>query len=69
MGYYSDPTANLALGNINREFSKIEKRVCHLWSLLEEEEITPEEFDEAVAQYEGVFKTVAKTALLPKPKK
>ena len=26
MGYYSDPTASAALGNINREFSKLEKK-------------------------------------------
>ena len=26
MGYYSDPTAAMALGGINREFSRLEKK-------------------------------------------
>ena len=34
MGYYSDPTASAAVGGINREFSRMEKkakRLCRLW--------------------------------------
>ncbi len=34
MGYYSDPTASKALGEINREFSRLEKnakRLRKLW--------------------------------------
>lgn len=34
MGYYSDPTAQMALGEINREFSKLEKKAKRLKALL-----------------------------------
>ena len=35
MGYYSDPTAAQALGNINREFSKREKKAKQLLKRLD----------------------------------
>ena len=36
MGNYSDPTAARAMGNINREFSRLEKRAKALRKLLKE---------------------------------
>lgn len=36
MGYYSDPTAAKALGGINREFAKLEKKAKRLRRLPEE---------------------------------
>ena len=47
MTHYSDPTANRALGPINREFSKLEKKAKNLCRLLDEGKITPEEFENA----------------------
>ncbi len=44
MHHYSDPTASLALGEINREFSRLEKKARNLCRLLDEGKITAEYF-------------------------
>ena len=48
MGYYSDPTASQALGNINREFSRLERKAKRLRKLRDEarKEIKEEELSE-----------------------
>lgn len=56
MGYYSDPTASQALGNINREFSKLEKRAKKLSKLLKEGKIKPEELEKVLMQSKGIYK-------------
>lgn len=58
MTHYSDPTANRALGPINREFSKLEKKAKNLCRLLDEGKITPEEFHQAHSQFTGIFRHV-----------
>lgn len=58
MTHYSDPTANRALGPINREFSKLEKKAKNLCRLLDEGKISPEEFDNAHSQFTGIFRHV-----------
>lgn len=58
MTHYSDPTANRALGPINREFSKLEKKAKNLCRLLDEGKITPEEFENAHCQFTGIFRHV-----------
>lgn len=58
MTHYSDPTANRALGPINREFSKLEKKAKNLCRLLDEGKISPEEFDKAHSQFAGIFRHV-----------
>ena len=45
MHHYSDPTAARALGGINREFSRLEKKAKNLCRLLDEGKITQEEAD------------------------
>ncbi len=58
MTHYSDPTANRALGPINREFSKLEKKAKNLCRLLDEGKISPEEFKQAHRQFTGIFRHV-----------
>ncbi len=58
MSHYSDPTAARALGPINREFSKMEKKAKNLCRLLDEGKISPEEFNSAHAQFTGIFRHV-----------
>lgn len=43
MNYYSDPTASRALGNINREFTRFQKRAKKIRALLLAGEITPKQ--------------------------
>ena len=58
MSHYSDPTANRALGSINREFSRLEKKAKNLCRLLDEGKISPEEFEAAHSQFTGIYRHV-----------
>ena len=63
MSYRSDPTASMALGGINREFSRLEKKAKKLVELLEEGKITPEAFEKAQGQFRGIYSHVLTNAL------
>ena len=58
MHHYSDPTASLALGEINREFSRLEKKARNLCRLLDEGKITAEYFHQAQSQFTGIYRHV-----------
>lgn len=58
MGYYSDPTASQAIGNINREFSKHSKKAKRLCKLLDEGKISIETLEKAQAQFKGIYRHV-----------
>lgn len=64
MGYYSDPTASAALGEINREFSRLEKkakRLCRLWR---EGKLSPEAMERAQEEhFTGIYRHVLRLAL------
>ncbi len=63
MGYYSDPTAAQALGNINREFSKLEKKATKLRKLLDEGKISRGDIEKAQSQFTGLYRHVLTIAL------
>lgn len=63
MGYYSDPTAALALGGINREFSRLEKKAKRLRKLRDEGKISPESLEAAQEQFKGIYRYVLDNAL------
>ena len=58
MNHYSDPTAARALGGINREFSRLEKKAKNLCRLLDEGKITTEDFTAAQSQFTGIYRHV-----------
>ena len=58
MGYYSDPTANLAIGNINREFSKHIKKAKRLRKLYENGKISEIVLEKAHGQFKGLYRHV-----------
>ncbi len=58
MYYYSDPTAMQALSEMNRTFSRLEKKAKKLCRLLDEGKISMEEFDSAQAQFTGIYRHV-----------
>ncbi|MBE6682725.1 MAG: hypothetical protein E7595_01090 [Ruminococcaceae bacterium] len=64
MRSYSDPTASAALGGINREFSRLEKKAKALCRLLDEGKITIDDFEKAQSQFQGLYKHVLKHALV-----
>ena len=58
MGYYSDPTASKALGEINREFSKLEKKAKYLRKLLKEGKLSSKSLEKEQMQFKGIFRHV-----------
>ena len=63
MNYYSDPTASAALGNIGREFSKLEKEAKKLLKLHEEGKISQAELQKrAREQFKGIYRHVLSNA-------
>ena len=63
MGYYSDPTAAMALGGINREFSRLEKKAKKIRKLLEEGKISPQTVEKAQSQFKGIYRHVLDNVL------
>lgn len=58
MSHYSDPTASRALSDINRQFSRLEKKAKNLCRLLDQGKITTEEFQAAQSQFTGIYRHV-----------
>ena len=63
MNYYSDPTASKALGNINREFTRYEKRAKKLRELYEEGKLSSKDLERARSQFKGLYKHVLDNVL------
>lgn len=63
MGYYSDPTANMALGSINREFSRLEKKAKKLRKAREDGKISEEKFSREAAVFKGLYRHVLELEL------
>ena len=63
MNHYSDPTAARALGGINREFSRLEKKAKKLRTRFEAGEITEKDLQKAQAQFRGIYRHVLNNVL------
>ena len=63
MGYYSDPTAAKALGGINREFSRLEKKAKRLRKLRDEGKLSPQALERAQSEFTGIYRNVLNIAL------
>ncbi len=60
---YSDPTASAALGKINREFLRLEKRAKALRRLFDEGKISQKTIEKAQSEFRGIYKHVLKNVL------
>lgn len=67
MSHYSDPTAARALGGINREFSRLEKKARELRKCFEADEITATDLEKAQSQFRGIYRHVL-THVLNEPR-
>ena len=67
MGYYSDPTASQALGNINREFSKYVKKAKNLRKLYEKGKLSEQDLEKARSQFKGIYMHVLDNVLEETP--
>ncbi|MBQ2938808.1 MAG: hypothetical protein IJE00_00400 [Clostridia bacterium] len=63
MSYYSDPTAALAMGNINREFARLTKKAKRIRARLEEGTMSWDEVERAEAQFTGIYRNVLRNVL------
>lgn len=58
MGYYSDPTASMAVGHVNKEFSKYEKKARQLRKLYKEGKLSDEMLEKAYSLFPGIYSHV-----------
>ena len=63
MNHYSDPTAARALGGINREFSRLEKKAKKLRARCEAGEITEKDLEKSQEQFRGIYRHVLNNVL------
>lgn len=61
--HYSDPTAAKALGSINREFSRLEKKAKALRRLWQEGKLSSEDLAKAQSQFTGIYRHVLTNVL------
>lgn len=58
MGFYSDPTASMAVGNVNREFSKQKKRAERLRALYKAGKLSEDALEKAYSEFTGIYSHV-----------
>ena len=63
MGYYNDPTAAMALGNINREFGRLEKKAKKLCEQHKKGRLSAEALERANSEFGGIYRHVLEIAL------
>lgn len=63
MNYYNDPTAGAALGNINREFNRLERKAKRLVNLYYKGQISSEALKKAQGEFKGLYSHILKNAL------
>ena len=63
MHNYSDPTASMAIGNINREFTKQVKKAKQLSQLYREGKLSAADLEKARSQFKGIYRNVLDNAL------
>lgn len=68
MSYYSNPTANAAIGAVDREIRIMKKRAKELRRLKAQGRLTPQIKAEARKQFPGIFYRFYLEALENKPK-
>ena len=62
MAHYSDPTASAAVGSVDREFARLEKKAMRIRRQFEEGRLSPDELDAAEAQFRGIYRYVLRNA-------
>ena len=58
MNHYSDPTANRALGAINREFARYERKATPICRRYLDQRLTEQEWEAAHDAFRGIYRHV-----------
>lgn len=61
--YYSNPTANAAIGAVDKELDRVRKKAEWLRELRQQGLLTPEQEAAVCRQYTGIFRKVLRNAL------
>lgn len=61
--YYSDPTANEAMRQINREYSYYEKKAKRLCKLYKEGKLSESALKKAHSEFKGLYRNVLDNVL------
>jgi len=61
--HYSDPTANRALGPINREFNRLEKQALLLCRLRRAGQLSDADWDKALRRFTGIYRHIPAFAM------
>ncbi len=69
MNYYSDPTASQAIGNLNRDFSRQEKKAKALLALYKNGELSSQELSKARKEFKGIYRHVLENVIREDEKK
>lgn len=67
MNHYSDPTANAAIGMIDREIKYLRKRAKQIGQRHQAGLLTPAELAQARKQFTGLYARFLREALEPQP--
>ena len=66
MSYYSNPTANAAIGSIDAEIRKLRKEAKRLGQLKRQGRLTPQMEAQARKRFVGIYRRFLEEALSPK---
>lgn len=61
--YYSDPTANAAIGAFNKEWNKMQRKANRMKALYLEGKLNYEEEEKAYKQFRGIYRPLLDKAL------
>ena len=63
MNYYSNPTANAAIGSVDREIRRLRKRAKQLRYRHKRGLLTPQELAQAEKEFVGIYRRFLREAL------
>ncbi len=67
MSYHSDPTANAAIGAVDREIERMIRRAERIKRRRQNGKLTPEELAAARRQFTGIYSRLLRAALTDSP--
>ena len=65
--HYRNPTANTAIGTIDRELRRMQKRADHIHKRYLQGRLSPEELKQARLEFSGIFRPLLQKALRNDP--
>jgi hypothetical protein len=58
MGIYSDPTANAAIGSINKEYNRLRKKATQIKALRQAGKLTKQQEAALQKEFAGIFRNL-----------